>query len=1203
MTSLQNDDRVQPNRKITLNWLISKGLPPLPVAPPQDPYKYPKTNKKGEIDHKQDGTPKSLFTGKNPSFLNKNGIPHLINHRQFQTRLPTQDELDLWFANPLNGIGTLGGWHDINWLDFDVKQFESEEKCEAAAVTCIGKIRELTNQQPFIEKTHSGGWRIGVRVKQKPTFTNFALTPGGDHVGEALGEGRFTVLAPTKGETGNLYESISREFPPEIESLDLIGIYSTSVTLDQKRVRQSSPSLPLSSATSTNPATPSIPATSDIPPIPATPRTIPLEEFAFKLARDVLSGDDIKGDRSDSLTGAIKEWCGWENWNFRNNIHFVGTPEELAYQAAERLGIDSERCDRILKSITDRHTLNPACYKHSADESCWKKISRLDRPTFKAYCPEVLRERIEAEFRKNPKKTSTSSTSSTEEKAGDNVVNFPTAPMEFGELRKQMREVMNKNLSTPELKSAQINLRLEYGRISEREFNDLWDKEEEALVKEIEKEETRAEVEEILKLTNQKLKIKDFFPESLAEPLENWSKSLSTEEAVSLITVLTAASSLHKVGTKLVVLKNKNFKIPPTMYAAIVAPTGQRKSPIFNTLAKEPLDTVQRSKTAANEQAMAEYRKALAEYNKTDKSGEPPKEPHFPAYYFTEGTSEGIKKQAARCPDKTSFALVDELAGYFNSQNKYRGGKGGDRQEMLSYFDGSGAKVLRVDGITVDIESLYLTIFGTIQPEVLEEMMKGGDADGLLARFLFVNQPMVAVTLSDDGVVDIVDMMAGLYKKIDRYPAMQYYMGAEAFRKFKTFHDALEQTRMMASKEMQPIYPKMISYVGRIAQNLHVINYAAKTSYDNLDGLPPAEIPLEIIEAAIKIAKHQIGQAKLSNMNSCPHLDDVSSMGRLVNESRRQMAGVTEGWLKAKTFANSFSSKKRPKAQVCRSWFREAEKLGYGKTRGSGVRLEFRAYSPEELKAVTSDTSGSFEEEIANAFSAGWQESGTENQSGAVSNLELEMVPPKALSELALEVIASNEASSKEWVQESAREEVFTPNPASLYHTPIEIPIDFEIEHPEDYPEPPPIDRTPSIEKGALCRFVGLVEAAKVLAGYAEITELQEEEDYVVEEIQGEFLRLRKASGELFIEDGEPSELSDYYRHEIFFQVAKLNANKAYRYVGEQHNIQKLCQHKPLYVVGFNEEGEAIVESPEWATGVRNAIPVAHLALQPVQNE
>jgi hypothetical protein len=191
-----------------VNWLKANGYPALPVAPALSAQKYPLLNKKTrqpELD--KDGNPKPRFTGKNPSYLDHNGIPHLINHRQYQKRLPSEHELKEWFANPFNGVGTLGGWNDTIWLDFDIKQFANKDDCTQTVTELLQKYF-LGNT--FLEQTHSGGWRIGIRVKQKPTFTNFALQPNGKHIGEALGEGRFTVLAPTVGPSGNLYQSINR---------------------------------------------------------------------------------------------------------------------------------------------------------------------------------------------------------------------------------------------------------------------------------------------------------------------------------------------------------------------------------------------------------------------------------------------------------------------------------------------------------------------------------------------------------------------------------------------------------------------------------------------------------------------------------------------------------------------------------------------------------------------------------------------------------------------------------------------------------------------------------------------------------------------------------------------------------------------------------------------------------------------------------
>ncbi len=111
----------------TITWLQKSGYPVLPVAPKQDPSKHPKRDRLGNIEYENDGiTPKALFTGKNPSYLDKSGTPRLIKHQEYHDKLPTNKELQEWFANPANGIGTLGGWRNTVWVDFDVKQFQSK---------------------------------------------------------------------------------------------------------------------------------------------------------------------------------------------------------------------------------------------------------------------------------------------------------------------------------------------------------------------------------------------------------------------------------------------------------------------------------------------------------------------------------------------------------------------------------------------------------------------------------------------------------------------------------------------------------------------------------------------------------------------------------------------------------------------------------------------------------------------------------------------------------------------------------------------------------------------------------------------------------------------------------------------------------------------------------------------------------------------
>ena len=155
-------------RNQVIQLLLSYGLPPIPVAPKQDPFKYPKKDSKGNIEYQKDGlTPKPLFTGKNPSRLDANGIPHLVNHSKYQNTVPTESELQLFFCNPDTGIGTLGN-DRITWIDLDSNKFASQNDCDQAYKQLLETSPILNDA--WLERTQSGGYRIGVILATKKDF-------------------------------------------------------------------------------------------------------------------------------------------------------------------------------------------------------------------------------------------------------------------------------------------------------------------------------------------------------------------------------------------------------------------------------------------------------------------------------------------------------------------------------------------------------------------------------------------------------------------------------------------------------------------------------------------------------------------------------------------------------------------------------------------------------------------------------------------------------------------------------------------------------------------------------------------------------------------------------------------------------------------------------------------------------------------------
>jgi hypothetical protein len=377
---------VQPTRENTKNWLLAQGFPPLPVAPKQDAYRFPKVEKANArrgtgayCPLTEDLKPVPLYTGKNPSYLDANDTPHLVRHSAYKKRQPTKKELHTWFENPDNGIGTLGSPTDI-WLDVDVKNFTTALECRQEALKVAQKVIDAAGQLTTIEETHSGGWRVYAGVPSKPGFTNFALTPGGNHVGEALGKGRFTVLAPTIGPSGKRYVAYHRHDPnakPQIPGLENVDVHSCKDETLKAKVKDSTVSVKGSTpAKDRKGFTPK--ATTNVSDYPELgDKIFELSELGTNTTRDVLAGVDVKGDRSHSLALAIQDWYGWEDWCNRNGITYRGSTESLAHEAGEKLGIDAARVDRIVAGIDADSCLTSCEFRGGNDDGCWKRIFKL----------------------------------------------------------------------------------------------------------------------------------------------------------------------------------------------------------------------------------------------------------------------------------------------------------------------------------------------------------------------------------------------------------------------------------------------------------------------------------------------------------------------------------------------------------------------------------------------------------------------------------------------------------------------------------------------------------------------------------------------------------------------------------------------------------------------------------------------------------
>ena len=158
-------------------------LSPLPIAPAFPAEQY--SNSQG----------KPLFTGKNPSYLDSSGTPHIVAHKKYQKRLPTDTEIEQWWANPANGIGYLhtSAAFNLRTLDLDRKNFADDTDCGNAVAQILAAVPTAA-----VDQTQSGGFHVCLRFEEPPEFTNYGIGDV-DHAGELLGPGRFVAIAPTPG--------------------------------------------------------------------------------------------------------------------------------------------------------------------------------------------------------------------------------------------------------------------------------------------------------------------------------------------------------------------------------------------------------------------------------------------------------------------------------------------------------------------------------------------------------------------------------------------------------------------------------------------------------------------------------------------------------------------------------------------------------------------------------------------------------------------------------------------------------------------------------------------------------------------------------------------------------------------------------------------------------------------------------------------
>jgi hypothetical protein len=229
--------------------------------------------------------------------------------------------------------------------------------------------------------------------------------------------------------------------------------------------------------------------------------------------------------------------------------------------------------------------------------------------------------------------------------------------------------------------------------------------------------------------------------------------------AVPLIVAAGAAIGRHRI------LRLKpGFEQLPVLFAGVVAPPGSAKSPALST-ALRPLKYLQHC-------AVQQYRQALQQAEAHPGGAQPVMlPPTLDHLYTTDATAEATTPMLVSSPGLLAFH--DELLGAVLSCNAYRGGRGADRQHLLSAWSFAPIKVDRKGAPSLYVARPALSILGGTQPEVLPQFHNpNGGRDGLLERFLWICPDTTPALWSADTISEqTADEVNHLFAALRQPPA------------------------------------------------------------------------------------------------------------------------------------------------------------------------------------------------------------------------------------------------------------------------------------------------------------------------------------------------------------------------------------------------------------------------------------------------
>ena len=315
------------------------------------------------------------------------------------------------------------------------------------------------------------------------------------------------------------------------------------------------------------------------------------------------------------------------------------------------------------------------------------------------------------------------------------------------------------------------------------------------------------------------------------------------------------------VGNTHIVEVKKGFQQNAVLYLAIVGRAGTTKSHPLS-FALQPIVEQDKRTYRAFQDELKEYSRQLVKFKKSkDKEEvEEPIKPIWQKFLLSDFTPEALA-EVHKFNKRGIGVYVDELAGWFKNFNRYN--KGSEMEFWLSQWSGKPINIDRKTGEPVFIPLPFISVAGTIQKGILNELAKDSRTqNGFIDRILFVipdyvikeywsetDLPPVVSENWERIISNLLSLRVAFDDTQNPSPEVLRFTPDAKRILFEWQRSNTDQSNEAESEALSGIFSKMDMYVLRLALILEMMRYACNES-------DKQAVSIEAVQGAVKLVEY-----------------------------------------------------------------------------------------------------------------------------------------------------------------------------------------------------------------------------------------------------------------------------------------------------------------------------------------------------------